>query len=230
MAAPTAPHPGRLLLVALLLPALAGCWSFDRPVDSDDPTEAAPGQVTLLGAGATFPYPIYARWFSLFHREQGVRINYQSIGSGGGIRQMIEGTVDFGATDAPLTDEDLERIPGTLSIPTVLGAVVLTYNLPGVEAEIRLDGEILAGIFLGEIRRWRDPRVLAMNPGVEFPDRDIIPVHRSDGSGTTYVFTDYLGQVSAAWRTRVGTGNAVAASRYPAGNTAFSPVPRCSTT
>jgi phosphate transport system substrate-binding protein len=127
---------------------------------------------------------------------------------------MLQGTVDFGATDAPLTDEDLERIPGTLSIPTVLGAVVLTYNLPGLDGPLNLDGEVIAGIFLGEIRRWRDPRIESLNPGVIFPDRDIIPVHRSDGSGTTYVFTDYLSARSAAWRTRVGRGNAV---RWPTG-------------
>ncbi len=208
-------EPSRIVLLLAATILGAGCWSTDAPATSDDPTEGVrPGQVTLTGAGATFPYPIYARWFSIYNREHGVRINYQSIGSGGGIRQMIEGTVDFGATDAPLTDEDLERIPGTLSIPMVLGAVVLTYNLPGVDAPIRLDGEIIAGIFLGEIRRWRDPRILALNPGVEFPDRDIIPVHRSDGSGTTYVLTDYLSQVSPAWRTRVGRGNAV---RWPTG-------------
>ncbi len=205
-----------LLLAGLLacLPFVAGCWSTDSGEESDDPEAARSGQLTLTGAGASFPFPIYARWFSLYHREYGVRVNYQSIGSGGGIRQMIEGTVDFGATDAPLTAENLEQIPGTLSIPTVLGAVVLTYNLPGLEAPLRLDGETIAGIFLGEIRRWRDPRIQALNPGVAFPDRDIIPVHRSDGSGTTYVFSDYLGAVSPAWRTRVGTGNAL---RWPTG-------------
>ncbi|TVP47696.1 MAG: phosphate ABC transporter substrate-binding protein PstS, partial [Gemmatimonadales bacterium] len=130
------------------------------------------------------------------------------------IRQMIEGTVDFGATDAPLTEEDLDRIPGTLSIPTVLGAVVLTYNLPGLEGTVRLDGETIAGIFLGEITRWRDPRIRRLNPDIDFPDRDIIPVHRSDGSGTTYVFTDFLNEISPSWRTRVGRGNAV---RWPTG-------------
>lgn len=203
------------LLGAVLGLGGAGCWSTESDAASDDPTEAAQaGQITLTGAGATFPYPIYARWFSVYNQQTGVRINYQSIGSGGGIRQMIEGTVEFGATDAPLTEEDLARIPGTLSIPTVLGAVVLTYNLPGLEGTVRLDGETIAGIFLGEIRRWRDPRIQALNPAVEFPDRDIIPVHRSDGSGTTYVFTDYLGAISPAWRTRVGTGNAV---RWPTG-------------
>jgi phosphate transport system substrate-binding protein len=216
---PRGPRRIRPLALALLGALLglggAGCWSTGSDAASDDPTEAAQaGQITLTGAGATFPYPIYARWFSVYHQQTGVRINYQSIGSGGGIRQMIEGTVEFGATDAPLTEEDLARIPGTLSIPTVLGAVVLTYNLPGLEGTVRLDGETIAGIFLGEIRRWRDPRIQVLNPGVEFPDRDIIPVHRSDGSGTTYVFTDYLGAISPAWRSRVGTGNAV---RWPTG-------------
>jgi len=201
--------------LAAIVVAGAGCWSTDQGPGSDDPTEATrPGQVTITGAGATFPYPIYARWFSIYNREFGVRINYQSIGSGGGIRQMIEGTVDFGATDAPLTEEDLERIPGTLSIPTVLGAVVLTYNLPGLEGTVRLDGETIAGIFLGEITRWRDPRIQRLNPDIVFPDRDIIPVHRSDGSGTTYVFTDFLNDLSPSWRTRVGRGNAV---RWPTG-------------
>jgi phosphate transport system substrate-binding protein len=177
--------------------------------------EVRQGILTLTGAGATFPFPIYARWFSVYGRENPqVRINYQSIGSGGGIRQMVEGTVDFGATDAPLSEEDLARIPGTLSVPMVLGAVVLTYNLPGLEEDLHLDGEVIAGIFLGEIRRWRDPRIQALNPDVEFPDRDILPVQRSDGSGTTYVFTDFLNAVSPSWRTRVGRGNAV---RWPTG-------------
>lgn len=203
------------LVFGFLLLVSAGCWSVDRSVGSDDPDAVARGgQLTLTGAGATFPYPIYARWFSIYSREHPIRINYQSIGSGGGIRQMVEGTVDFGATDAPLTDEDLARIPGTMSIPTVLGAVVLTYNLPGVTAPIRLDGETIAAIFLGEIRRWRDPRILSLNPGIDFPDRDVIPVHRSDGSGTTYVFTDYLSMISPAWRVRVSRGNAV---RWPTG-------------
>ncbi len=201
-------------LLALLLGA---CWNFDTGGTGEDDGTAGPppGGLLLTGAGATFPFPIYARWFSVYGRDTGtVRINYQSIGSGGGIRQMMEGTVDFGATDAPLTEEDLARIPGTLSIPTVLGAVVLTYNLPGLDTPLNLDGEVIAGIFLGEIRRWRDPRILALNPDAGIPDRDIIPAHRSDGSGTTYVFTDYLSQVSPAWRTRVGRGNAV---RWPTG-------------
>lgn len=193
-------------LIATL--SLSACWSTDR--DSDDArSEDDSAQLTITGAGATFPYPIYSRWFSIYSRENPVRINYQSIGSGGGIRQMIEGTVDFGATDAPLTEEDLERIPGTLSIPTVLGAVVLTYNLPELAEPLHLDGEVIADIFLGEITEWTDPRIAALNPEVDLPERDLIPVHRSDGSGTTYVFTDFLHEVSPAWRTRVGRANAV---------------------
>ena len=206
---------GRVGVLVSTILLLSACWSFDHETEGDG-TEAtdAGGRLTLTGAGATFPFPIYSRWFAIYSRDHPVRINYQSIGSGGGIRQMIEGTVEFGATDAPLTEEDLERIPGTLSIPTVLGAVVLTYNLPGLPQTLRLDGEVIAGIFLGEITRWRDPRIVALNPDADIPDRDIIPVHRSDGSGTTYVFTDYLQEVSPAWRTRVGRGNAV---RWPTG-------------
>ncbi|MEX2527618.1 MAG: phosphate ABC transporter substrate-binding protein PstS [Gemmatimonadota bacterium] len=199
-----------LFLAASLLVGCSGGGAED--VGSDDPP---PGSTfTITGAGATFPYPIYSRWFSIYSQNNPVRVNYQSIGSGGGIRQMIEGTVDFGATDAPLADEDLDRIPGTLSLPMVLGSVVLTYNLPGLEAPLRLDGEAIAAIFLGELTRWRDPRILRLNPGVVFPDRDIIPAHRSDGSGTTYVFTDFLSEVSPAWRSVVGRGNAV---RWPTG-------------
>lgn len=200
------------LVAAALL--LAGCWSTEAGDDPSGDGADDGSRMTITGAGATFPFPIYSRWWSIYSRENPVRVNYQSIGSGGGIRQMIAGTVDFGATDAPLTEEDLERIPGTISIPTVLGAVVLTYNLPGLAEPVHLDGPTIAAIFLGELTRWRDPRVQRLNPGVEFPDRDIIPVHRSDGSGTTYVFTDYLHEVSPPWRSRVGRGNAV---RWPTG-------------
>jgi phosphate transport system substrate-binding protein len=202
--------PSRAALAAFLVClAIAACsdGGAERAEGENVPPRA--GMTTLTGAGATFPYPVYARWFSDYSRAHPVRVNYQSIGSGGGIRQMIEGTVDFGATDAPLSEEDLRRIPGTLSLPTVMGAVVLTYNLPDLGQPLRLDGETISLIFLGEITRWRDPRIARLNPGITFPDRDIIPVHRSDGSGTTYVFTDYMSAVSAAWRVRVGRGNAV---------------------
>jgi phosphate transport system substrate-binding protein len=184
---------------------LAGCWSSG----GDDSGEASGTNVSLTGAGATFPYPIYSRWFSKYSDANSVRVNYQSVGSGAGIQQMIEGTVDFGATDAPLSEENLARIPGTISIPTVLGSVAITYNLAEVTTPIRLDGATIAGIFLGEITRWNDPRIAAVNPGVSLPDRDIIVVYRSDGSGTTYVFTDYLATVSPEWIEAVGRGNAV---------------------
>ena len=180
-----------VLLVALGLAALgvSACWSTDG---GGAPGEGGVGRLTLTGAGATFPYPIYSRWFGTFSDNNPVRVNYQSVGSGGGIRQMIEGVVDFGATDAPLTAEDLARMPGTLSIPMVIGSVAITYNLPGLDRPLRLDGPTVAAIFSGEVTRWRDPRLTALNPGTGLPDRDIIAVHRSDGSGTTYVFTDYL--------------------------------------
>ncbi len=204
-----------VLIVAFMMTGVAGCWSRDSSESAaNGETGASGSQLTLTGAGATFPYPIYSRWFSIYSAENPVRVNYQSVGSGGGIRQMIEKTVDFGATDAPLTEEDLARIPGTLSIPTVIGSVAVTYNLPGLEDPLRLDASTIAAIFLGEIEQWQDPRIQALNPGVALPDRDIIPVHRSDGSGTTYVFTDYLSEVSSDWLGAVGRGNAV---RWPTG-------------
>ncbi len=203
----------RQILALLIVFTATGCWSTDNAGDTaaEEGAEGASdaAEVTLTGAGATFPYPIYSRWFSLYSEANPVRVNYQSIGSGGGIRQMIEGTVDFGATDAPLTDEDEASIPGTLSIPTVLGAVVITYNLPDLTTPLQLDGETIAAIFLGEITSWQDPRIAALNPGVTLPDQDVIPVTRSDGSGTTYVFTDFLAAVSPIFTSRVGRGNAV---------------------
>lgn len=193
----------------------SGCWSTDSGEESAQANGGGQGRsITLTGAGATFPYPIYSRWFSIYSSNNPVRVNYQSVGSGGGIRQMIEHTVDFGATDAPLTEEDLARMPGTLSIPTVIGAVVVTYNLPEVTSTLRLDGPTVAAILLGEITNWQDARIGAVNPGVQLPDRAILPVHRSDGSGTTYVFTDFLSAVSPEWTNQVGFGNAV---RFPTG-------------
>lgn len=204
-----------LPLILFLTLASAGCWSSDGSAGQSGEGGGSEGaQLTLTGAGATFPYPIYSRWFSIYSADNPVRVNYQSVGSGGGIRQMIEGTVDFGATDAPLTAEDLASIPGTLSIPTVIGAVAITYNLPEVPQPLRLDAEAISAIFLGEMEHWQDARIQALNPGVPLPDRDIISVHRSDGSGTTYVFTDYLSAVSPTWDTRVGRGNAVS---WPSG-------------
>lgn len=170
----------------------------------------------LTGAGATFPYPIYSKWFSDYATKTGVRINYQSIGSGGGIRQLSEGTVDFGASDAPMSDAELAKAKGgpIMHVPTVLGAVVVTYNLPSIRRALRLDGTTLADIFLGTITKWNDARIAALNPGIKLPATDILVVHRSDGSGTSYVFTDYLSSVSSAWAARPGKGKEV---QWPVG-------------
>jgi phosphate transport system substrate-binding protein len=167
--------------------------------------------VVLTGAGATFPNPIYTKWFDAYAQQTGVRINYQSIGSGGGIRQFTEGTVDFGATDGPMTDAQIAAVKGNVRhIPTVLGAVVVTYNLPSVGgASLRFDGATLADIFLGRITRWNDRRIAALNPGVALPAEDIIVAHRSDGSGTTYIFTDYLAKISPEWKEKVGHATSV---------------------
>ena len=172
---------------------------------------SAVAQTNLNGAGATFPYPIYSKWFSEYHKAHpGIQINYQSIGSGGGIKQIQAGTVDFGASDGPMSDEQLAATPFKLiHIPTVLGSVVPTYNIPGVNAELKFTPDVLADIYLGNIKKWNDPRLAKANPGVKFPDSEIIVVHRSDGSGTTYVFTDYLSKVSSDWKTRVGRNTSV---------------------
>jgi phosphate transport system substrate-binding protein len=163
----------------------------------------------INGAGATFPYPIYSKWFDEFRTKYGTEINYQSIGSGGGIRQVLEGTVDFGATDGPMTDEQLGQAKTPiLHLPTVLGAVVATYNVPGVE-KLKLTPEALAGIFLGKVQMWNDPLIGKENPGVKLPAAAIVPVHRSDGSGTSFVFTDYLSKVSLEWEKTVGRGTSV---------------------
>ena len=173
-------------------------------------------QTTLNGAGATFPNPMYSKWFSEYHKiHPDVQINYQPIGSGGGIRQVLEGTVDFGASDMPMTDQQLkEAKTKILNIPTVLGADVPAYNIPGVTAEIKFTPEALAGIFLGTINKWNDKAITAANPGVNFPDKDIIVVHRSDGSGTTYIWTDYLSKVSPEWKAKVGADTSV---KWPLG-------------
>jgi len=161
----------------------------------------------LTGAGATFPNPLYTRWFSDYKSSiaPGVEVNYQSIGSGGGIKQITEKTVDFGASDAPMSDAELQKAEGIQHIPTTLGAVVITYNLEGVSAPLKLDGETIAKIYLGEIKKWNDPAISGQNAGVTLPDAEIVVVHRSDGSGTSYVFTDYLSNVSAGWKDGPGT-------------------------
>jgi phosphate transport system substrate-binding protein len=171
----------------------------------------ASAETNLNGAGATFPNPIYQKWFSEYHNAHNdVQINYQSIGSGGGIKGVQSGTVDFGASDGPMTDEQLAASPvKVLHIPTVLGAVVPTYNITGVSAELKFTPDVLADIYLGNIKNWNDPRLAKANPGVKFPDEDIVVVHRSDSSGTTYIFTDYLSKVSSAWKDKVGKGVSV---------------------
>jgi phosphate transport system substrate-binding protein len=174
------------------------------------------GQTTLNGAGATFPYPMYSKWFSEYHKlHPDIQINYQSIGSGGGIRQVINGTVDFGASDGPMTDDMLkEAKTSILHMPTVLGADVPAYNIPGVTGGLKFTPEALAGIFLGRVTKWNDKSITSANPGVNLPDKDIIVVHRSDGSGTTYIWTDYLSKVSADWQSQVGKGTSV---KWPIG-------------
>lgn len=166
---------------------------------------------SLTGAGATFPNPIYTKWFDFYSQKTGIKINYQSIGSGGGIRQFTEGTVDFGATDGPMNEGQIAAVQGNvLHVPTVLGAVVVTYNLPSLGAtKLKLDGTTLVDIFMGRITKWNDRRIAALNPGVNLPNIDLIVVHRSDGSGTTYVFTDYLNKFSREWRDKVGYATSV---------------------
>ena len=187
----------RLNLMAALILALA--------------VGSASAGTNLNGAGATFPNPIYSKWFNEYHKQHpDVAINYQSIGSGGGIKQVQTGTVDFGASDGPMTDEQLAQTPfKLLHIPTVLGAVVPTYNIPGVNTELKFTGDVLADIFLGRITKWNDGRIAKANPGVKFPDADIVVVHRSDGSGTTYIWTDYLSKVSPEWAAKVKKGTSV---------------------
>ena len=177
---------------------------------------AAYGQTTLNGAGATFPNPMYSKWFSDYHKlHSDIQINYQPIGSGGGIRQVIAGTVDFGASDMPMTDDQLKEAKfKVLNIPTVLGAVVPAYNIPGVTGEVKFPPEALAGIFLGHVTKWNDKSIAAANPGVNLPDKEIIVIHRSDGSGTSFIWTDYLSKVSGDWKNQVGSGTSV---KWPIG-------------
>ncbi|HLQ67296.1 MAG TPA: phosphate ABC transporter substrate-binding protein PstS [Candidatus Limnocylindrales bacterium] len=171
--------------------------------------------VTLTGAGATFPYPLYSKWFEMYRQKTGVQINYQSIGSGGGIQQVRAGTVDFGASDAPLADSLLQQMPRpVLHFPTVAGAVVLAYNVPDVAQAIQLTPAAIVDIFMGRIKKWNDPKIAAANPGMKLPASNVLPVHRSDGSGTTNIFVTYLSAVSPEWKSKVGAGTSVS---WPAG-------------
>src|SRR5882724_6102129 len=195
-----------VLLVCAVMPLAA--WSQDA------------SKVTLNGAGATFPYPMYSKWFSEYNKiHPEVQINYQSIGSGGGIRQVSEATVDFGASDMPMTDQQLSEAEGklktkVLNLPTVLGAVVPAYNVPGVTGDVKFTGQLLADIFLGKISNWNDPALAKVNPDIKFPNQDITVVHRSDGSGTTFIWTDYLTKVSPEWKSQVGSNTSV---KWPKG-------------
>ena len=180
----------------------------------------ADNALSINGAGATFPYPMYSKWFDEYHKKNAnLQINYQSIGSGGGIKQVTEGTVDFGATDGPMNDEQLKTYQdkhgsGILHFPTVMGAVVPTYNIPGIDAALNFTPEALAGIFLGKITKWNDPTITGVNKGVNLPANDIVVVHRAEGSGTTFIWTDYLSKVSPEWKNTVGTG---ASPKWPVG-------------
>jgi phosphate transport system substrate-binding protein len=174
----------------------------------------ASAQVQLNGAGATFPGVIYSKWFDVYKQNTGVQINYQAIGSGAGIKQVTEGTVDFGASDGPMSEEQLKEAQGKrgteiLHIPTVLGGVVLSYNLPSVSKKLKLDGKAVADIFLGKITKWDDAKIKALNPGVSLPNKAILVAHRSDGSGTTFIFTNYLSKVSSDWKSKVGNNTSV---------------------
>jgi phosphate transport system substrate-binding protein len=191
---------GKIVLVAAMLIGLFATSSF--------------AQLKINGAGATFPYVIYSKWFDVYHQKTGIEFNYQSIGSGGGIKQVIEGTVDFGASDAPMSEEQMKQVKekqGTdiLHIPTVMGAVVVTYNLPGVSKGLKITPDVLADIYLGKITKWNDSRIAANNKGVKLPDEAIFVTHRSDGSGTTNIFTGYLSKVSNSWKSKVGQGTSV---------------------
>ena len=180
------------------------------------PATLAAQNVDLTGAGATFPYPLYSKWFDAYATKTGVKINYQSIGSGGGIRQLSEETVDFGASDAPMKDDELAKAKGgaVLHYPMTMGAVVITYNLAEVKRPLRLTGDVVADIYQGKITQWNDSRIAALNGGVALPNVDILVVHRSDGSGTSFIFTDYLSTVSSSWASGPGRGKEV---QWPTG-------------
>ncbi len=209
----------RASLFASLATGVAACGSGDSARTNSDTMPAvmpATGtRVDLTGAGATFPYPLYSRWFNEYAQRTNVRINYQSIGSGGGIRQVIARTVDFGASDVPMTDAELAQSNTRIvQVPTVLGAVAITYNLPSLKRPLNLAGDVIADIFLGRITKWNNARIKALNPKESLPDADILVVHRADGSGTSFVFSDYLTTVSPAWASGPGRGKNV---QWPAG-------------
>jgi len=208
----------RAIKLAALIFFVVGCSKEGANSSStaSSTTSSSSQSVDLTGAGATFPYPIYSKWFSDYASRTGVKINYQSIGSGGGIRQLQEGTVDFGASDSPMSDDEMAKAKGgpVLHFPTVLGADVITYNLPGVTAALKLTPAVIADIFSGRVKKWNDTRIGSLNPGVALPAQDLLVVHRSDGSGTTYIFTDYLTTAVPSWKASIGKGKEV---KWPVG-------------
>ncbi len=207
----------KMILILILAGILfAGCVSKqpDELKSAVQPTTMQPTKasetVSLNGAGATFPYPLISKWSSEYTKvKPNIQINYQSVGSGAGIKQITARTVDFGATDAPLTEQEYANVSGILQIPESIGAVVVAYNLPGIEKGLKLSGDIIADIFLGKITKWNDPRIVSLNSGIQLPDKEIIVAHRSDGSGTTFVFTDYLSAISPDWKSKIGKGKSV---------------------
>ena len=203
--------------LALSLVLLAACQRSEMPQSStNNTTTATTNEIQINGAGATFPYPIYSKWFDEYRQKHpNVKINYQSIGSGGGIKQLSAQTIFFGASDGPMTDDQLKAAPGPiLHFPTVLGGVVPIYNVPGITQQLRFSGDVLANIYLGKITKWNDSAIRSINPGVNPPATDIVVVHRSDGSGTTYIFVDYLSKVSPGFKQKVGVATSV---NWPAG-------------
>lgn len=204
-----------LALSALLAGCGPGGTQTSKSLTPGNSTNTTIAADNLTGAGATFPYPLYAKWFDQYHKDRGVQINYQSIGSGAGVKQLAAQTVDFGASDAPLNDDEIKGMPAPVAhIPTVAGAIVLAYNLPAVKETIKLDGATIADIYLGKIKKWNDPAIAALNAGLKLPATAITVAHRSDGSGTSSIFTHYLKSVSADWKEKVGAGKAV---DWPAG-------------
>ena len=206
--------PVKRLLAFAAAAATWSCSSKDQatPNDTTKPaaataTSTSSNGADLTGAGATFPQPLYTKWFADYATKNGVKINYQPIGSGGGIRQFTEGTVDFGASDAPMTDEEISKLKApTYHIPTTVGVVAVAYNLPGLTQPLKLTGPVVADIFLGKITKWSDARIASLNSGVKLPTSDILVVHRAEGSGTTFIFSSYLSSVSPAWKTSPGAG------------------------
>jgi phosphate transport system substrate-binding protein len=187
----------------------AGCGDSGQKSEPGAQTASTPSATALNGAGATFPAPLYQKWFQEYQSKNGVQVNYQAIGSGGGIKGITAKSVDFGASDAPMNDEEMAKAPGVLHVPTVAGAVAVAYNVPGITTGIHLTGDVIADIFLGKIAKWNDARITALNPGKTFPDLAIAPTHRADGSGTTNIFTTYLSQVSPTWKAGPGAGKSV---------------------